>query len=66
MPANRPQRGGRAPEPAAGSSARDAFRVHALVRGSDGHPLPGLIVRAFDKDLRTEPLLAENTTMPAY
>ena len=40
----------------------DNFRVHGLVRGGDRRPLSGLIVRAFDRDLRTEARLGESTT----
>ncbi|HSH82303.1 MAG TPA: Tc toxin subunit A, partial [Herpetosiphonaceae bacterium] len=38
------------------------FRVKGQVRGADGQPLAGAIVRAVDRDLRSEQPLGEDTT----
>jgi len=40
----------------------DSFIVQGTVRRENQRPLPGAIVRAFDKDLRQERLLGETTT----
>jgi hypothetical protein len=36
--------------------------VKGVIRHTEGIPLPGLIVRAFDRGMRTESLLGENST----
>lgn len=45
-----------------GAFAENAFIVRGTVRDSNGHPLAGTIVRAFDRDLRREELLGETRT----
>ena len=43
----------------------DAFVVHGVVRRTEGTPLAGVPVKAFDVDLRQEYLLGESITDPA-
>lgn len=52
LPAEKPEPDGK-PQP---------FKVAGLVRRVDGTPLVGALVRAFDKDLRSEECLTETTT----
>jgi hypothetical protein len=44
--------------------APDPYRVQGRVARPDGQPLPGLIVRAYDRDLRSEEPLGEARTGP--
>jgi hypothetical protein len=50
--------------PGAAGAARPTptLMVSGVVRQADGQPAPGVLVRAIDKDLRTEAVLAENRT----
>src|SRR3990170_2013468 len=63
MESKPPQKRKKSDKPQSGSSQKaEQFIVKGQIRQADGSPLIGAIVKAYDKDLRSEQLLGETRT----